>query len=142
MSPSKFQPQQRCLIRKNKVFEISQISQNKCLVNFERGLFYFKNGHKRSILLPAQYIPNLCSILDTVKSKEMQNENMFFVVAAAAAQNGNKQIFLTAETKYGIRQSVKLVECEMDNSWPGYKIEFNHIDVDKLKTLYQKCRLL
>ena len=68
---------------------------------------------------------------------------MFFVVAAAAAaQNGNKQIFLTAETKYGIRQSVKLIECEMDNSWPGYKIEFNHIDVDKLKTLYQKCRVL
>ena len=148
MSP-KFQPQQRCLIRKNKVFQISHTTptQNECLVNFERGLFYFKNGAKRSICVPAEYIPNLCSIINIVNSKETQTEDMFFVVAAQTqawgAKGGKKRIFLTAETQNGIRHSVKLVECEMDASeWPGYEIEFNLVDVDKLKTLYQKCCVL
>ena len=141
MSPGHFQPQRRCLIRKNKVYQISP-SQNECLVNFQQGLFHFKNGPKRSILLPAQYIPNLCSILDVVQRKDKPMQEMFGVVAALTSKNLNgKRIFLTAETNNGTRQSVKLVECDIDQTWPGYEIEFNLINVDLLRNLYLKWKL-
>jgi hypothetical protein len=128
--------QHRCLIRKNKVFQISP--RNEALVIFHQGLFHFKgiSSGSPSIPLRAEYIPNLCSILDIVARKKEQKEEFWYVVAACV---GNKTIWIKVKNS-----NVTLVESTTHHRYGtdvDYEIQFDFVNVKMLKDLYLKCKL-
>ena len=137
--------QHRCLIRKNKVYNISTQNKNvECLVNFQKGLFrFYSTESKKPIIVPSKNILRLCSILETVQEQKIQhehNKNLEIV----AAQVENKIIKLNVEINNWDRQSVFLVEYKTDYKGfcilPGNAIEFNAIDVKMLQDAYLKCK--